>query len=139
MDPEIAALASTAGTTLVTLLTTESWQGIRDRLVSLWQRARPDRAPAIADELDAAREELLGAQATGDPEAEAEVGAEWQGRIRRLLTAHPELAAELRMALAELAPDSAVTPAVTQHATASGQARVYQAGRDMRVSGAEGA
>ncbi|SFT12617.1 hypothetical protein [Streptomyces sp. ok210] len=106
MDPEIASLASTAGTTLVTLLTTESWQGIRDRLVSLWQRARPDRASAIADELDAAREELLGAQATGDPEAEVEVGAEWQGRIRRLLTAHPELATELDRVMSGCSPDS---------------------------------
>ncbi|MFI7103135.1 hypothetical protein ACIBK8_27735 [Streptomyces sp. NPDC050161] len=135
----MAALAGTAGTTLVTLLTTETWQGIRGRFVSLWQRARPDRAPAIADELDASREELLNAQATGDREAEAELGAEWQGRIRRLLTAHPELADELRSMLDELAPATTAAPTVTQHATASGNARVYQAGRDMRIGGgAEG-
>ncbi|MFG3366591.1 hypothetical protein ACIPWY_11855 [Streptomyces sp. NPDC090032] len=139
MEPEIAALAGTAGTTLVTLLATDTWHSIRDGLVSLWQRVRPDRAPAIADELGATRDELLAAQAEGDREAEAEVRAEWQGRIRRLLAAHPELTEDLRAMLAELAPDDVAVPAVTQHATASGQARVYQSGRDMRISGVEGA
>ncbi|MFJ9469274.1 hypothetical protein [Streptomyces caniferus] len=138
MDPEIAALAGTAGTTLVTLLATDTWYSVRDRVVALWQRARPDRAPAVAAELDVTREELLGARAAGDEAVEAEMGAEWQGRIRRLLTAHPELAGELRTLLAELAPDTVPAPTVTQHATASGQARVYQAGRDMRISGADG-
>jgi len=138
VDPEIAALAGTAGTTLVTLLATDTWHSVRDRVVALWQRARPDRAPAVADELDVTREELLGAQAAGDEAAAAEMGAEWQGRIRRLLAAHPELAGELRALLAELAPEAAAAPAVTQHATASGQARVYQAGRDMRISRVDG-
>jgi hypothetical protein len=133
MDPEIAALAGTAGTTLVTLLATDTWHSVRDGLVSLWQRVRPERAPAVAAELEAAREELLSAQAAGDRETEAEVGAEWQGRIRRLLSAHPELVDDLRTLLNEVAPDSAAAPAVTQHATASGQARIYQAGRDMRL------
>ncbi|MFG2490762.1 hypothetical protein ACGFSD_06805 [Streptomyces caniferus] len=138
MDPEIAALAGTAGTTLVTLLATDTWHSVRNRVVALWQRARLDRAPAVAAELDVTRAELLGARAAGDEAVEAEMGAEWQGRIRRLLTAHPELAGELRTLLAELAPDAAVAPTVTQHATASGQAHVYQAGRDMRISGADG-
>ncbi|GAA2308345.1 hypothetical protein OHT20_38565 [Streptomyces caniferus] len=138
MDPEIAALAGTAGTTLVTLLATDTWHSVRDRVVALWQRARPDRAPAVAAELDVTREELLGARAAGDEAVEAEMGSEWQGRIRRLLTAHPELAGELRTLLAELAPDTAPAPTITQHATASGQAHVYQAGRDMRISGADG-
>ncbi|MFF8369244.1 MULTISPECIES: hypothetical protein [Streptomyces] len=133
MDPEMAALAGTAGTTLVTLLATDAWNSVRDGLVSLWQRARPDRAPVIAAELGAAREELLSAQATSDRETEAEVRAEWQGRIRRLLSAHPELVEELRTLLVDVAPDSAALPVITQHASASGQARVYQAGHDMHL------
>lgn len=133
MDPETAALAGTAGTTLITLLATDAWNSVRDGLVSLWRRARPDRAPAIAAELGVAREELLSAQATDDRETEAEVRAEWQGRIRRLLAAHPELAEELRTLLVDVAPDSTARPGITQHASASGQARVYQAGRDMHL------
>ncbi|MFJ9824355.1 hypothetical protein ACIRSU_08255 [Streptomyces sp. NPDC101160] len=133
MDPEIATLAGTAGTTLVTLLATDAWQSIRDGIAGLWQRVRPERAPAVLDELESSREELLRARDTGDRETEAEVRAEWQGRIRRLLAAHPELVEELRTLLADNAPDAPAAPQVTQHATASGNARIYQAGRDMRL------
>lgn len=134
MDPETAALASTAGTTLVTLLTTEMWQRARDGVAALWRRAEPERAEAISAELDVTRDDLLDAQAGGDVESRGELDAEWRGRIRRLLTAHPEEAEELRTLLDEWAPHAAETPSVTQHATASGNARVYQAGRDQKIS-----
>ncbi|MFE7568384.1 hypothetical protein ACFU76_15700 [Streptomyces sp. NPDC057539] len=133
MEPELAALAGTAGTTLVTLLATDTWQSMREGLLLLWRRARPDRAQAIAGELDSSRDELLIAQASGDREAEAEIRAEWQGRVRRLLTEHPELAEDLSTLLAELAPGVRAQPFPAQQATASGEARIYQAGRDIRL------
>ncbi|MET8115384.1 hypothetical protein [Streptomyces prasinus] len=76
------------------------------------------------------RRDLLAAQAGGAPESRSELGAEWQGRMRRLLAAHPEETEALRMLLNELAPCTPADASVTQHATASGHARVYQAGRD---------
>jgi hypothetical protein len=130
VDPETAMLVSTAGTTLVTLLTTEAWQRARDGIVSLWRRAEPERAEAISGELDVTRRDLLASQAGGDLESRSELSAEWQGRIRRLLAAHPEEREALRTLLNELAPYAPVDSSVTQHATASGHARVYQAGRD---------
>ncbi|WP_405654414.1 hypothetical protein OHU25_32320 [Streptomyces sp. NBC_00117] len=130
MDPEMTMLAGSAGTTLVTLLTTEAWQRARDGIASLWRRAEPDRAEAISAELEVTRRELLAAQAGGDLESPNELGAEWQGRVRRLLAAHPEETAALRTLLNELAPYTPADSSVTQHATASGHARVYQAGRD---------
>ncbi|MFI2200668.1 hypothetical protein ACH47Z_07780 [Streptomyces sp. NPDC020192] len=130
MDPETAVLAGTAGTTLVTLLTTEVWQRARDGIASLWRRAEPGRAEAISAELDVTRGDLLAAQAGGDLESRSELGTEWQGRIRRLLAAHPEETEALRALLNELAPYTPADSSVTQHATASGHARVYQAGRD---------
>lgn len=133
MDPELAALAGTAGTTLVSLLATDAWHGVSERLPLLWRRARPDREQSVAAELDSSREELLSARAMDDPETEAEVRAEWQGRIRRLLIAHPEVAEDLRALLADVTPDEAARPAPTQQATASGQARIYQASRDLRL------
>lgn len=133
MEPELAALAGTAGTTLVTLLATDTWHSMREGLLLLWRRARPDRAQAIAGELDSSRDELLVAQASGDRETEEEIRAEWQGRVRRLLTAHPELAEDLSTLLAELAPGVRAQPFPTQQATASGEARIYQAGRDIRL------
>ncbi|MEU2243537.1 hypothetical protein ABZ572_29470 [Streptomyces sp. NPDC018338] len=133
MDAELAVLAGTAGTTLVTLLTTEAWQRVSDGITSLWRRAEPERAEAISAELEVTRTDLLAAQAGGDVESGSELGAEWQGRIRRLLVTHPEEAAALRAILDDLRPITPDAPSVTQHATASGHARVYQAGRDQHI------
>jgi hypothetical protein len=130
VDPEITALAGTAATTLVSLLTTEGWQRAKEQFASLWRRAQPERAEVIARELEVTRDDLLAAQGDDDSGIRAELNAEWQGRIRRLLAAHPDAAALLRDLLAELAPEALAAPSVTQHATASGHARVYQAGRD---------
>ncbi|MFI9030263.1 hypothetical protein [Streptomyces sp. NPDC053560] len=134
MDPEIATLAGTAGTTLVTLMATEAWQGVRDGVVGLWRRARLDRADAVSAELEAAREDLLAARDSADEETEEELRRDWQGRIRRLLAARPDVADDLRALLDEVSPDAApAAPVITQHATASGSARVYQAGRDQHI------
>lgn len=133
MDPEIAALAGTAGTTLVSLLSTQVWQSTRDGVVALWRRVLPDRADSVSAELEATREDLLGARDHGDEETPAELAAEWQGRIRRLLSAHPEVAAELRSLLAEHVDETPAVGSVTQQATASGSSRVYQAGRDLHL------
>lgn len=136
MEAELAALAATTGTTLVTLLATDTWNSMREGMVLLWRRARPDRADDVGAELDAARAELLAVRDTSDPATEAEtrdeIRAEWQGRVRRLLHAHPELAEDLRTLLAETAP-AAPQPLPTQQATASGEARIYQAGRDLHL------
>ena len=104
VDPEITGLAGTAATTLVTLLTTEGWQRAKEQFSSLWRRVQPERAEAVAGELEATRADLLTVQVDGDSDTEAELAAEWQGRIRRLLAAHPEAADHLRVLLAELAP-----------------------------------
>ncbi|MGW1835480.1 hypothetical protein [Streptomyces sp. NPDC002067] len=138
MDPEIAALAGSAGTALVGALTTDAWHGVRDRFLALWRRARPEQEPGVARDLDDTREELLAAPEGPGRDTVAEgSGTEWQSRLRRLLTAHPELAADLRALVTDLTPPETPAPGVTQHATASGNARVYQAGRDMRIGGAD--
>lgn len=62
------------------------------------------------------------------------MAAEWQGRIRRLLAGHPEAAVPLRDLLDELPPCAAPAPAVSQHATASGESKIHQAGRDLRIT-----
>lgn len=133
MDAEIALLAGTAGTTIATLLATDAWNGVRDGVLALWRRARPDHEEQVAAQLDTSRQDLLDAQADGDEEAEREIAAEWRGRVRRLLVAHPQLTAELRCLLAELAPGTHTTTTVTQSATASGSSRVYQPGRDLNA------
>ncbi|MEE4490322.1 hypothetical protein [Streptomyces sp. BE230] len=133
MDAEITLLAGTAGTTIATLLATDTWNGVRNGVITLWRRVRPDHEEQVAAQLDTSRRDLLGAQTDGDEETEREIAAEWQGRIRRLLVAHPELVAQLRSLLTELDPSTRSGPTVTQRATASGSSRVYQAGRDLNV------
>ncbi|MFE7235056.1 hypothetical protein ACFVAF_31395 [Streptomyces sp. NPDC057596] len=130
MDPETALLAQSAGVTLVTLMTTDAWNRTREGVTRLWQRTQPHRAEAVAAQLAATREDALAAGEAGDQETLGELHAEWQGRLRRLLAARPGAAAELRGLLGELDPGGASESAITQHASASGHARIYQAGRD---------
>jgi hypothetical protein len=137
MGPEIAELARTAGTTMVTLMAGQAWESAREGLVSLWQRFQPDRAEAVGGELEATREDLLLAQQTGDADTESELTAEWQARVRRLLVARPEVADELRCILAELSPPPSKAQSVTEvrlRAEVSGSGRVYQAGRDQHIT-----
>ncbi|MFI1308066.1 hypothetical protein [Streptomyces sioyaensis] len=134
MDPELTSFTQTAGTTLVTLMATEAWQHTRDGLTRLWQRLQPDRAHIVSDELDASREEVLRARSAADQEMLSELCLQWQGYLRRLLLARPEAVEDLRRLLDDVAPEAAAHAArITQHGTASGRARVYQAGRDMHI------
>ncbi|MFJ7147562.1 hypothetical protein ACIQVT_05070 [Streptomyces sp. NPDC100445] len=134
MDPEVTVLAQSAGTTLVTLMATDAWQRTRDGLTQLWHRMQPERAETVAAQWEAGREDVLAALAANDQETLNELRAQWQGLVRRLIVARPAATGELRALLAELDPDGSAGRSVTQHATASGQARVYQAGRDQHIA-----
>lgn len=135
VDPEVTSLVQSAGTTLVTLMATDAWHRTRDGMTQLWRRMQPHRAEAVAAELEADREDALAAIAADDLETLNELRLRWQGLVRRLIVAQPAAARELRNLLDQLDPrGNASAPPVTQHATASGHARVYQAGRDQHIA-----
>ncbi|MBD0738065.1 hypothetical protein [Streptomyces sp. CBMA29] len=135
MDPEIAALAGTAGTTVVTLMASDAWQRTREGLVAMWRRVHPDRADAVDAELEATRADLIAARAAHDDQSEDELRAEWQGRLRRLLAADPAVADQLRLLLEDVSPQvPADVPGVRMRATATGHGRVYQAARDQHIT-----
>lgn len=138
MEPEIAALADSVGSTVVTLVATDAWQRLRDGMIALWRRTYPERAEAVGVELDSTREDVMAARAAGDPQAEEELHGEWQGRLRRLMTADPSVANDLRRLLDEISrstgDSSPSTSSIRMRASASGHARVYQAGRDQRIT-----
>ncbi|MFI1694839.1 hypothetical protein ACH419_02545 [Streptomyces bobili] len=134
MDAEVAVLAQSAGTTLVALMATDAWHRVRDGITQLWRRTQPERAETVAAELEAGREDVLAAAAAGDQETLEELRVQWQGLVRRLLMARPAAVEELRALLDQLDPGGSATRQITQHATASGQARVYQAGRDQHIA-----
>lgn len=136
LDPEIAALAGSAGSTVVGLMATDAWERAREGLVALWRRAVPERADSVDSELAATRAELLAARVAHDARTEDELRAEWQGRLRRLLAAEPTVADDLRRLLEEVAPEChpAAATGIELRASASGHGRVYQAGRDQHIS-----
>lgn len=117
------------------LMASDAWQVTREGFVQLWQRMQPHRADAVAAQLDAGRAETAAAAEADDQEVLRELRTEWQGRLRRLLVARPEAAAELCRLLDEIAPGAPLdSSVVTQRATASGHSRIYQAGRDQHIN-----
>ncbi|MFF2381583.1 hypothetical protein [Streptomyces sp. NPDC058108] len=134
MDSEVTLLAQSAGATLVTLMATDAWQRLRDGITQLWRRTQPERAETVAAELTVCREDVLAAAAADDQETLDELRLQWQGSVRRLLVARPAAVEELRALLDQLDPGGSAARQITQHATASGQARVYQAGRDQHIA-----
>lgn len=136
MDFEIAALSSTAAATLVTLMTTDGWDGAKTALTGLWRRHRPDQARAVEADLDVAHVSARAAVAAGDEQALAELAAEWRGRLSALLAGDAVLAAEVRRLVEDLRLAAGAEGRVVMRATARGHGRVYQAGRDQTVNGA---
>lgn len=129
MDPELATLARSAGLTVVTRMAADAWRRTREGIVSFWQRACPERAEVVPAELAATREGLAHGADT-----EAELTAEWQGRVRRPLIGRPECAKKLRGPLDALGPIGSSVPGISQRAIACGAARVHQAGRDQHIN-----
>jgi hypothetical protein len=137
MDADLAALWSAAATTLVTLMTTDSWQQVKAGFANLWRRARPEQADAVEGDLEAARDAAVAALRDGDEEAKGELAAEWRSRLRRLAGTDESLQAEVRRLVEEYRPLMADGPAgpVVMVARASGGSRINQAGRDQTVTG----
>jgi hypothetical protein len=142
VDVDLTALTSTAATTVVKLLATAAWEQATSAVGGLWRRVHPDRAKTVQAELEDSRTEVLAARQVGDDQVEQALVGEWQGRLRRLVAADPQLAdhlrrvvAELRSALADADPQQAAT--ITMQATAFGKGRVNQAGRDLHVTTGE--
>ncbi|WP_055522627.1 hypothetical protein [Streptomyces graminilatus] len=136
MDPEV--LAQTAGTTVVALMATDAWQRTRDGVVALWRRARPAQADEIDTALEETREEILTSRREGDSAGAEDLERDWRRRLRRLLAADPSVARELEEVLAQARAslpevEQPSVPSVRMHAQASGNARVYQAGRDQHI------
>jgi len=112
-------------------------ESVRDGLVALSRRVQPERAETVGSEPQAARDELIPAQESGDSGPEAERTAEWQARGRRLPLARPEIAGELRRGPAQVRPEPPQplpAPRVRLHVDMSGSGRVHRAGRDQRIT-----
>lgn len=139
MDSELAALASTAATTIVQLMTTAAWGRLKATLAPLF-RSSPNGELILNAELDDSHAELTAAVGNDLAQVQTELTAEWQGRFRRLLAADPAIATELRRLLeAELGPTLRAAypnkPHMWMNAATTGHSRVYQAGGDITITG----
>jgi hypothetical protein len=139
VDPEVAELTSAAAIAMTKLLVTDGWEAAKNLFVALWRRVHPDRADRVGADLAQAREDLLASPQTDVPRLEAGFADEWQGRLRNLLAANPQLASDLRRILdTELRPalgesGGEAAPVISMHARVDGGGRVYQAGRDQHI------
>jgi len=139
MDP--ATLAAAAASGLIAAMMTTAWDQARSAIVGLWRRVHPNRAETIGEELAEVRQEALVARQQGDAGTEEGLIADWQRRLRRLLEADSEIATELQRVLEDVLTP-ALNPAdqerigqIVMNAQASGHGRVFQAGRDIHVTG----
>ncbi|GAA4970969.1 hypothetical protein HD597_007321 [Nonomuraea thailandensis] len=129
-----------AGRALVAAMAGDDWQAARDGTVSLWRRARPAEAEAVGAELEIVREQVLEARADGDEDTERALAGPWQLRLQAMLRADPAMAGEIQRVLDEVlrpapAPaEQARVGSIVMEARASGQGRIYQAGRDLHIN-----
>jgi hypothetical protein len=142
MDPELLALASTAATTVVTLLTTDGWGAAKKALGTLWRRVRPERAERIEAAVSDSREDLLAARERGDDGVEQEIVTQWDSQLRALLAAAPDAADVLRELLerelqpaliAMSGPQTTTSITTTVRADARDHGQSFASGRDMTV------
>jgi hypothetical protein len=127
---------------VVQLLATAAWEQAKSALGGLWRRVHPERAETVQSELEDSRTEVLAAQQIGDAQVEQSLIREWDGRLRRLVAADPQLMDELRRVVTELRSALANAGAskdvtITMQATTFGSSRVNQAGRDRHVTTGE--
>lgn len=102
MDPELAALASSAATALIAAWTTDTWTSVKERLSRLLGRGDDMRTAAADAELVALRGSLVRAVESGEPARVAEAERQWHRRLTDLLRDEPAAAADLRAVLDEL-------------------------------------
>ncbi len=120
-------------------MATDAWQIAKDRFLTFWRARRPESADAVGAELAETRTEVVAARNAGDTATEQALVGAWQLRVGQLQRAQLVLAEDLRRLIDdELLPllDAEARPQITQitmHAEASGQGRVYQAGRNQTI------
>jgi hypothetical protein len=138
VDQELATLAATAASAVVKSLATAAADRVKSAVAGLWRRVHPERAETVHAELEETRTAVVAAKQAEDSQAEQDLVGEWRGRLGRLLTAEPELAADVRRILAEVLQPALQAAgqetSITNQATASGHGRVYQAGRDQHIT-----
>ncbi|MFE2970039.1 hypothetical protein ACFXKC_41490 [Streptomyces sp. NPDC059340] len=129
-----------AATALVGAMATDGWQQARDATVALWRRVRPERAEAIAGDLELTRPRVLTARQRGEDDREQALVTSWRLHVQDLLDQDAGLASDVRRLVDEcllpLLPPTEQTSvrAVVQHVDTRDHSQSIVAGRDAHVT-----
>lgn len=139
LDALLIALATTAGSRLVTAMVDDGWAEIRVKFAALLGRGDPAEEERQAARLERARDEVVAAARDGDPEAvtrqQERQTAVWSTRFEDALDADPDLAPRLRSLLEQLPGGSTVSAGSVQvAASASGQAQQAVQGQGVQTN-----
>jgi hypothetical protein len=132
MDEVLAKLATSGAQTIVTLMTTDLWHGLRDRVVNIFRRGDNRQQEAVAAELESSRDHILTSTQEKRQEIETYEQDLWEARLRIGLIEQPEIA-DLINSLLNEARAMGVTSSNDSHnislkAHAHDNARIYQQG-----------
>jgi hypothetical protein len=135
MDAELTSLATSGAQTMVGLMVTDAWQGAKKLIARIFAVRPKQVSDQIMLDLESSRNELMSG---GAPGSEMLKYAEnrWESMLRLHLLEYPQdaplIGDLMRFAQAQgiaVANDSST---ISIHATATGNARVYQQGRGVQ-------
>jgi hypothetical protein len=118
----LTALAQWAGQTVAAAAVTDVWESARRSFARLFGRGDPKRTEAAERWLSETHEQLTAASGAELESARAAQAQRWQGRVADLLDEDPDVEADLRALVEEVAaqlPAGMVSAA--DHAVAAGQ------------------
>lgn len=132
MDEVLAELATSGARTIVTLMTTDLWHGMRDRVVNIFRHGDRGQQEAVVAELEGSRDHILTSLQDRRQEIETREQDRWEARLRIGLIEQPEIA-DLIYNLTEEAKAVGITASndsynISLKASAHDNARVYQQG-----------
>ena len=132
MGGELGELAGSAATTIVTLLATDAWGQVKEKIGALWHQFRPEQADDIETALDNGHLEVQNADAT----VALAITRDWESRLLRLLAVNSAVAADLARAVTELNQIQAGKPehsSIRLNVTATDHSTAIVGGRDVTI------
>lgn len=133
MDPELAALAVTAATTIVKAMAGDAWEKVKGVVARLFPADKASELSPVVNELEQLRTELLNAQPEATAALTTNLTSDIAAQLRLALLTSPETAAvELRELIRQYGAEidgSSETTSIVVKGTASGHGRVYQVGQ----------
>jgi hypothetical protein len=127
----LVALAQWAGQTVAAAAVTDMWDVARQKVARLLGRGSPKKTEAVERWLDETHQQLTAAQGADLEPAQAEAARRWEGRFTDLLDEDPDIEAELRAVVQEIAAQlPADMLSAADHSVA--------AGRDVRIAASGG-